>query len=468
MKFLVCQDPQKIKHHEVYQYHNYYYCHDDEVNVHTGADFVLLWQGYTIEQPIEELLNDWHAFKYANGNFFAVRITAASVDFALDYFNSHKLFQSDKYGFEMSNHLPWMTIREEDITRKALDYEPFIGREYDVEDRVTFFRHIQSLFPDFDYVGDAKHAYNSKVRNDPDELVDFIHECMESHANVIKQRYANRFICLSEGMDSVLQSHYFFDDPQHMYNIVPGVAGKDGVKYKDIVLQHFPDVSFQEFQMDRAREYTHTFLNDASTRWPSIVPTMKQIAENDTKPDIVLFGVNGDEMFFRGLIPHIQTLSFEYWHEDKDTVVQKIQEDVRAKQHQYGAAYTLGDEHTFEHTMRDFLNRWYSEERSLKETEKAMLTWSTPIFYTRAISQNNEVIAASLYNDRRIYHEVLKCPKDWIREHGMDTPIQKKILKNKFNYELVTPHKDAMFAAYEDIMEHIFDATIEDCLKDLV
>ena len=120
MKFLICTDPKKIKNHEIYSLGNYYYCHDEEVNLYRGMGCDILWQGYTIEQPIEELLNDWWALKRANGNFFAVRIMPHKIDYALDYFNNHKIFSAHKYGFEMSNHLPWMTKNEHDDIVRTL------------------------------------------------------------------------------------------------------------------------------------------------------------------------------------------------------------------------------------------------------------------------------------------------------------------------------------------------------------
>lgn len=469
MKFLICTDPKKIKNHEIYSLGNYYYCHDEEVNLYRGMGCDILWQGYTIEQPIEELLDDWWALKRANGNFFAVRIMPHKIDYALDYFNNHKIFSSHKYGFEMSNHLPWMTKNEyDDIVRDSLQYEPFIRREFSQNECTTFFEHIHSVLPAYDYVSDSKEAYNSKLRNDPDELADYIHRCMEQHAKVIKERYPNRFICLSEGMDSALQSQYFRDDPQYMYTIVPCSAGEKGRRYKEIVAGHYPNVHFEEFHVDRMAEYTHKYLNDSTTRWATILPTMKQIADCEVKPDIVMYGVNGDEMFVRDLIPHMQMLAFEYWDHDQALVEQRLREDIASKSDQYGSSYTVGDDETFEAHLNYFASGWFRKWRSREDAESAMLKWTTPKFYTRAITQNNEVMTASLYNDRRIFHEVLKCPPMWLREQGMDSPIQRKILKDKFDYELVTPYKDALYANYDDIFANIFDSTVPKAMAQTV
>lgn len=468
MKFFVCTNPKKIKNHEVKNFGKYYYCHDDEVNVHSGTGYVLLWQGYTIEQPIETLLDDWWSLQNANGNFFAVRILPHKIDYALDYFNNHKIFTSQIYGFELSNHLPWMTIQESDIVQKSLQYEPFLRREFSGKERQTFFGHINSLLPSYRYTQDSRDAYESEVRNDPEELVDFIHECMSGHAQVIKDRYPNRFIALSEGIDSALQSHYFYEDPQYMYTVVPCLAGENGHKYKREIATHYPNVLFEEFDMNRAKEYTEKYLNDSSTRWATILPTMKQIADCEVKPDIVMYGVNGDEMFFRDLIPHMQMLAYEFWNEDQESVVSKLRKDIASKGGQYGATYTLGDDETFEEILEQFVGGWFNKDRSREDSLNAMVKWTTPKFYTRAISQNNDVMCGSLYNDRRIFHEVLKCPKGWLQEFGMDSPIQRKILKDKFDYELITPHKDALYAMYQGIFDNIFNSTVPKALVETV
>ena len=50
----------------------------------------------------------------------------------------------------------------------------------------------------------------------------------------------------------------------------------------------------------------------------------------------------------------------------------------------------------------------------------------------------------------------------------MDSPIQRKILKDKFDYELVTPYKDALYANYDDIFANIFDSTVPKAMAQTV
>ena len=465
MKFFVCDDPHKITNHEVHSYGKWYFCFDNNVTCYEGNGFIILYSGYGITRPLEELVNYWEEFKVANGNFFAVRMTKDSIDYAIDYFNNHKLFSADKYGYELTNHLPYMTINEEDVIRNTLDYEPFLRREFGRNDTTTFFGHINSLLPDFDYVEDCRKAYNSKERRDPDWLVEYIHQCMTEHAQVIKDKYPNRFISLSDGMDSALQSQYFYDDPQYIYTIVPCHAGEEGHKYKREVANHYPNVKFEEWNVADNVSHTYKYLNDSATRWATILPTMKQVADCATKPDIVLYGVNGDEMFFRDLIPHMQLLALEYYDRDRNVVIDRMRKDLHNKKEQYGASYTLGNAQSFESYLNGFMDSWFNKERLYEVSESTMLKWTTPKFYTRAISQNNDVLTASLYNDRRIFHEVLKAPKKFLIEQGMDSPIQRRILKEKFDYDFSTPHKDALYADYEEIFEHVFNSTVPSCME---
>ena len=468
MRFLVTDQKELLEHCSHLQtkkFNGWTIYHDDEVEVYEGGDHIVLYAGYGIEQPLWMNIPDFDSLRDFNGNFFAVKIGWDEVQVQLDYFNNHKIFHADKYFREWSNHLPWMTKTEEDIVREWLAYEPLLQREYAPDQVLTFFGHINSLLPDYDYMQDTKDAYNSETRTDPDKLVEYIHKCMFEHSNVIKSRYKNRFISLSEGIDSALQSHYFPDDPQYMYSLSECDAGDDGKKYKKLVENDYTNVTHEVFPTDRFREYTFKYLHDSATRWGSILPTMKQVADCEVKPDIVMYGVNGDEMFFRDLIPHMQMLALEYWDEDRDRTVHSVLNDLMWKKHQYGARYTLGTDPSFEWHVDDFIKQWFYKDRTKEAGLDVMAKWMTPKMYTRTISQNNDVLTASLYNDRRIYHEILKLPKQYLIEFAMDTPIQKKILKDKFDYVCRTPHKDALYADYEGIFYSIYDATMPQCMS---
>ena len=139
-------------------------------------------------------------------------------------------------------------------------------------------------------------------------------------------------------------------------------------------------------------------------------------------------------------------------------------EDIETKKHHYGASYTLGTHKTTDTYVEEFIKDWLTSKRDYDIMEYDMLKLITPKFYTRAISCNNDVLTTSLYNDRRIFHEVFKTSRKFLEDNAMDSPIQRKILE-KFQYKCVTPHKDVLYADYDEIFNNIFDATVPHCME---
>jgi hypothetical protein len=457
MRFFVCKDKTKFVKHNWETYGQWCYYHDDEVKLYRGKDYIVLYTGYLIEGDIEEACARW-SFDVENGNFFAIKLTREKFEISVDYFQNHKIFVARKYGTEISNYVPFMTCSREDINKTYLEYgqRDLQSREFTEEENTTFFEHINSYIPSYDYVGDCKTALKEEKWTDIEALTEYIDECMLSHSQLIKSRYENRFISLSEGIDSALQSQYFWNDKQYIYNMLPCHAGDDGLKYKKIAARNFPFVEHMEFDTNKGIEATIQYLKDGSTRWGSILPTMKQIADCKVKPDIVMYGVNGDEMFFRDLIPHLHMLMVE--HKNERYLEAAIQNNIDEKKHHYGASYTLGTHKTTQTYLDEWFEEWIKPEIDWDSAEDNMLKLLTPKFYTRAISTNNNVLTASLYNDRRIYHEVFKTPKSFLLGDSMDSPIQRLLLEQK-DYEFVTPHKDVLYAVYEGIFHNIFRAT---------
>ena len=145
-------------------------------------------------------------------------------------------------------------------------------------------------------------------------------------------------------------------------------------------------------------------------------------------------------------------------HNNERYLEAAIQNNIDEKKHHYGASYTLGTHKTTQTYLDEWFEEWIKPEIDWDSAEDNMLKLLTPKFYTRAISTNNNVLTASLYNDRRIYHEVFKTPKSFLLGDSMDSPIQRLLLEQK-DYEFVTPHKDVLYAVYEGIFHNIFRAT---------
>ena len=458
MKYFICKDSSKFKKHEYTRFGQWCYYHDELVNVWKGPDYIVIYSGYLIEGDIEDACERW-SFNEENGNFFAIKLTSDRFEIAVDYFQNHKVFVGRRYGTEISNYIPFMTIEKEDIRYSYLEYgqaDPQ-KREFKPFENSTFYRHINSYIPDYDYVGDCKKALEEEKWTDTNALADYIHECLEQHSNLIKSRYKNRFISLSEGIDSALQSQYFYDDPQYIYNMLPCHAGDEGLKWKKIAAKNFPNVTHEVWDSNLSIQHTKDYMKDSSTRWGSILPTMKMVADCKVKPDIVMYGVNGDEMFFRDLIPHLHMLMVE--HKSERYLEAAIQNIIDEKTHHYGASYTLGTHKTTQTYLDEWFKEWIVEDIDWENAEYNMLKLLTPKLYSRSISVNNDVLTASLYNDRRIYHEVFKTPKSFLLGDSMDSPIQRELLK-RFDYDFQTPHKDVLYAVYEPILLNIFDATV--------
>ena len=83
---------------------------------------------------------------------------------------------------------------------------------------------------------------------------------------------------------------------------------------------------------------------------------------------------------------------------------------------------------------------------------------TTPKLYTRMISNNNNVMCSSLYNDRRIFHEVLKMKNHYLVNDIMNGPIQRSII-NKFEHLFTTPSNDVLAANYDELYSTTYDAT---------
>ena len=442
MRFFICKDHTKFRKHEYEQYGDWYYYTDSEVQVLDYPDYRVLFAGYLITGDVSEHGKSW-SFSEANGNFFAIKLRAHDYEICLDYFQQHKIFVAHKYGTEISNWLPFMTISESDLVRRNLGE----GRELTPDKSVTFYDHIHTHQPDYDYWRDSQTALETESWPDLDQLTEYIHECMTQHSDVIKSLYKNRFISLSEGIDSVVQSQYFRSDPQYMYNVVPCRAGEHGRIWKSETAKHFDTVTLTEYDTDLGIPDVFEYLTDSSSRTVDALPTMIQIT--DTQPDIVLYGVNGDEMFFKSLNAHLCLMLI--------TNGDVSPSDIDAKRNHYGASLSLGT------TLMssDYIDQWFQNKPTVTQAHARLIDEMTPKTYNRHIACNCDVITTSLYNDRRIYHEVFKTPLSHLMGDVMNIPIQRKLLL-KNDYKLFrTPFKDAVLASWEGMRYIIPEATID-------
>ena len=442
MRFFICKDSAKFTKHDYEQYGDWYYYCDSEVTVWQGPDYIVLYAGYFIQGDMSEACQTW-SFKGQNGNFFAVKLTPTHYEIVIDYFQQHKIFVAHKYGTEITNWLPLMTIQASDRTKLNLGE----GRELTPDRSETFYNHVRTHTPDYyNYWHDAEQALYSDAWPDLTELADYIHDCMSQHSEVIKSLYKNRFISLSDGIDSVLQSQYFRSDPQYMYNVIPCRAGQEGVTWKNLTAKNFDDVTHTEYDTDKGIPDVFEYMHDSSSRTIDALPTMIQI--NKAQPDVVLYGVNGDEMFFKSLNAHLCLLLL--------TQGDVSQSDIESKRDHYGASYSLGQTLT----SSDYISKWFNNKPDLMTAKSDLINEMTPKTYNRHIACNCDVIVTSLYNDRRIYHEVFKTPQSHLLGDVMDVPIQRQLLLKNNYTEFKTPHKDSVLASWEGMRYVIPEATL--------
>lgn len=466
MKFFICDTPHKFKEHSYENYGKWYFYRDEQVQLHEGSNFIVLYAGYTIDKPIEEHASNF-SFHDANGNFYAIKLTKQTYTIALDYFSNHKVNTATKHGIEISNYVPFMTSTREDLSDTVRPYSLF-EREYDDSTGSPILSHINICKPNYDYVLDAKYALEQEKWQDTEKLTEYIHSCMKDHAKLIKRLYSNRFISLSDGIDSVLQSCYFYDDPQYIYTIDKCMAGPtEGYKWKKLAAAQFPNVRFDEFLEADAGKNAIKYLKDPTTRGYTQLPTMMYLAELETKPDIVLFGVNGNEFSFRDLYPH---LLFHLWTslregKSKRAAMDSTRKVLMKNSQRYGANYSLGKVKSPSDLWNDF-KQMYIANRKIETIETKLYLQMSPKYYNRSISCCNDIMVASLYNDRRFYHEIFKARNDYLlNSEIMDAPIFRSILKNKFNdHKFETPCKDALYSNYNDIYKSLRVSAIK-CIE---
>jgi hypothetical protein len=95
------------------------------------------------------------------------------------------------------------------------------------------------------------------------------------------------------------------------------------------------------------------------------------------------------------------------------------------------------------------------------EADKQLIESMTPKTYNRHIACNCDVITTSLYNDRRIYHEVFKTSQEHLMGDVMDIPLQRELLLKNNYTEFNTPYKDAVLASWQGMRYVIPEATID-------
>ena len=477
MRFFICKDKSKFtKDWNIENFGDWYFIRENDVELFEGENFIVLYSGYLIDDDIHEVCKNF-SFKKANGNFFAVKLTKDNYELALDYFQNHKLFIGNKHGIEITNYLSYMTIKKEDIVRTSVKPDQY-ERELSEAERTTYYDKIFIFDPDYDYVQDAKNAFAQEIWHDQAELTEYIHGCMKQHADIIKEKYPVRMCSLSEGFDSAVQGQFFKDDRQLLYIVEPCVSAENHKNYIKLAQKQFPDTHVMIYKTQDNRQNCLDHLTDSSCRWQSVMPTLMQVKMQDIKPDIIMYGSNGNEMFCRDLIPHMLFLCLQYYNTDKLKMKEDFLTDIRNKNNLYGSTYSIlnpeedqNSHHGFTAIVNKFVDKWfgspnahYLSHKKYEEFEDELINLTTPKLYTRVITGNINIMASSLYSDRKIFYEFLKSDNNVLSGTAMNAPTQRALL-DKYNYKFTTPRNDIVFADYSELYNTSYEATIDHDLE---
>tara|TARA_B100000902_G_C27314169_1_gene920220 strand:+ start:2468 stop:4114 length:1647 start_codon:yes stop_codon:yes gene_type:complete len=308
-------------------------------------------------------------------------------------------------------------------------------------------------------------------------LEDFIHECMQDHADIIKKNYGNIVSSVSEGIDSVMQDAYFPEARKIMYSYKPTNAP---FEYKQKIVDRvkaqgsFCRVDHVDISTENIAKMTKDYVNDPTTFYWDCIPTHWQLQQLASKPKIVLYGQCGDQVFL-----HKAFFYYEYMF------AKQIEKDLSAE----------GKLLEFNKTLSE-LDDCYSGRDNIWQGNKAK-TWQdcfynttkeellheldsgtkddwmhdfakkvTPAPYNREISHCADVLVTSLFCDRRFFYKVMNAPEDILLDNVKHATTQKNILKRKFDIEFETPYKDQAELNAVGMRNPLYTDVVRKCLKD--
>ena len=507
----------------------WYWWADKKCNVTQNEEHLVIYSGYVIEEPIDEIVfRDPHLLENSNGTFWAVILTKTSVKVIVDYFCQSKIFYRQTDRIEITNAIYLFPFNSKDIDMpevmnrldipkkqqnyKALttferfadinseaifDWGGYTGsssslgiRQYSPSKCKTIFKNTFILEPDYclevvDNRLNIKRIHNTRESiinalspttpafNTSAEIEEYIHFCMDSHASVIKQNYKNITSSLSEGIDSVLQDQYFPDVERIMYNFDPSNApfdykqrAIDKTKNKKCRVDQFP------LDKDKISKIASEVMNDPSCFYWDTLPTQWQLTNLKSKPDVLLFGQNGDSVFMHQ--PHFYYKYMLAKQIPKNISVQQKLEEVNKALNNFKDCYGSKD-NLWDQPVKNWQETFYdmTKEELIKKIDidsddvwrEDFARKSTPGLYNREISHAGDILVTSLYCDKRMFYKVMSMPKNIMLESIREAQIQKNILKSKFNYNFETPWKDQAEFNAVHVIKPMYMNGIKHCLK---
>lgn len=353
------------------------------------------------------------------------------------------------------------------------DYQHTPGaKQYDPSQCMTLFKEVYMLQPDYmiravgDKINivqihntykDLMDAMNSPHEyTDQDKLEQFIHEKWQYHADVINREFKDKHVVssVSEGIDSVAQDCYFPNVKKIAYSFDPPNVP---VKYKQYMVDYWKERG-NEVQWDildistsNIEAITKKHLNDPTCFYWDCIPTFWQMGNLSKKPDLVLYGQCGDNMFLHKAYFYYEYMFAQQMHKTQLTPEQML-EELDRELSTFKNCYSSADNILQEQKARTWQDAFHdtSKDQLLKELEEGSPDdWkhdftkkATPPLYNREVSHNIDTLVTSLYCDKEIYFKIMNASKNIMLDNIKNAGSQKNILKKYFDFDFKTPHKD--------------------------
>ena len=504
------------------KYGKWYWWTDGKCEILETDQHLVIYAGYTIDKPIEDIvLKDPYLLEQANGTYWAVILTKTAVTAMVDYFCQTKMFYRDTNGIELTNALYLFPFTSSDVDREevmkrlsipekekayepmesfekwetfVLDWGSYAGspslgiRQYSPGMCKTVFKNTFMLAPDHCLIASDKielkrihetyesivHALSNKEKTSSKELEEYIHSCMEEHSQVIKTKYNNIVSSLSEGIDSVLQDQYFPNTKKIMYNFSPSNAPFD-YKQKAIDKTKNKECHVDQFILDKnvIEKVAGEVMNDPSCFYWDTLPTQQQLHDSKSKPDVLLYGQNGDNMFMHKPFFYYELMFCKQIPKDisVDEKLLELNNTLGDLKDCYSSVNNIWDKpvSTWQEAFPDMTKEELVHELENDSVDDYIYDFArknTPGLYNREVSHAGDVLVTSLFCDKRIFYKVMQAPEGVMLPSIMDAQIQRNILKNKFNYTFETPHKDQAEFNAVHIIKPMYLSTIKHCLLD--
>lgn len=531
MRFIISDNTQLPN-----KFGKWFFWHDKDIKVHEDKETLTLYHGYAIdeERTLEDCIAEGELPTDLNGNFSIVRLRKNSLTASVDHFSQNRIYYRDNVeGFSLTNRIYLLPFKNKDIEWTKINRYQDLAKEkdpqytwYDFEklfrerggieqqptpkdltsmgynhyslDSSTCWKNTYNLVAGCVlHYGDklrlthtsqhdrlVKEGFNSKDKQfkTAGHLRDHVHQCLESHSNIIKARYKTIVCSISEGIDSQTYDAYFPDArkithtmkyPEQQQFKGSDIQTSADPTFKREYLGQYGDNMIREdvFRTEEAPEIAKRWSNDTELKHWDCLPTYHQIMEKDRDMDIFVFGQQADEMFMHNAVFYLTYVKGTLRDSGMtlEQQFEKYKEHVANLEGRYASKEVLYGENFWEYRHE------YSTEslEKYKEADAYFDRWQDwfsyecmPTYYCREISHVSDRPCTSMYADTRMYHAVRNTTHEVLLDNMSDAMTQKQILKDKFGKEFKTPFKNGTYFNTAPLVKSFVEKSLGYCLQD--